>query len=187
MRKISRSPPPTRERSGRRRSRGGPCVDCSRRGAIAPPLARQAGSPTVRTTLPVFCPVSTYLVASTTPRAGSGGRSPRGTPPPRSAPSGGGRPPSGTAPSRASPSCRRSTGEEHQERDVPHEPEVGLDECPARLQRVPAAPERVLADRVEDDVVRLAVLREVFAAGSRSPRRRRASARARRSSCCTPR
>ena len=37
------------------------------------------------------------------------------------------------------------------------------DEDPARLQRAPAAPERVLADGVEDHVVRLAVLREVFA------------------------
>ena len=45
---------------------------------------------------------------------------------------------------------------------MPHEAEVGLDEDPARLQRAPAAPERVLADRVEDDVVRLAVLREVL-------------------------
>ncbi len=33
---------------------------------------------------------------------------------------------------------------------------------PAGLQRAPAPPERVLADRVEDDVVRLAVLREVL-------------------------
>ena len=39
---------------------------------------------------------------------------------------------------------------------------VGRDVLPARLQRAPAASERVLADRVEDDVVRLAVLREVL-------------------------
>ena len=45
---------------------------------------------------------------------------------------------------------------------MPHEPEVGLDEDAARLDGAPAAPERVLADRVEDDVVRLAVLREVL-------------------------
>ena len=36
---------------------------------------------------------------------------------------------------------------------MPHEPEVGLQEDPARLQRAPAAPERVLVHRVEDDVV----------------------------------
>ena len=44
---------------------------------------------------------------------------------------------------------------------MPHEPEVGLEVDAARLQRVPAAPERVLADRVEEDVVRLAA-REVL-------------------------
>src|SRR6266851_4254662 len=32
----------------------------------------------------------------------------------------------------------------------------------ARLERIPAALERVLADRIEDDVIRLAVLGEVF-------------------------
>ena len=49
------------------------------------------------------------------------------------------------------------------ERHVVHEPEVHRDVRAARLQRAPAAAERVLADRVEDHVVRLAVLREVLA------------------------
>ena len=40
-------------------------------------------------------------------------------------------------------------------------PSVGCEVDPAALQRAFAAPERVLADRVEDDVVRLAVLGEV--------------------------
>ena len=45
---------------------------------------------------------------------------------------------------------------------MPHETEVGFDEEPARFQGSPAPPERVHADRVEDDVVRLAVAREVL-------------------------
>src|SRR5215471_1527933 len=39
---------------------------------------------------------------------------------------------------------------------------VGRQIAAAGLQRAPASPERVLADRVEDDVIRLAVLGEVF-------------------------
>ena len=53
-------------------------------------------------------------------------------------------------------------GHQRQHRDLPQEAEVGVDEGPARLQRASAAPERLLADGVEDDVVRLAVLREVL-------------------------
>ena len=39
---------------------------------------------------------------------------------------------------------------------------VGRDVVAARFQGAPSTPERVLADGVEDDVVRLAVLREVL-------------------------
>src|SRR5229473_4876810 len=53
-------------------------------------------------------------------------------------------------------------GQQGEYRNVPHEPGVGVDVDPARPHRASAAPERVLADCVEDDVVRLAVLGEVF-------------------------
>ena len=75
--------------------------------------------------------------------------------------------------------------QESEHRGVPHEAEIRLDEHPARFQGAAAASERVLADGVEDDVVGLAVLREVFLQCSRRLRRRRASARGRGSSCCT--
>src|SRR5918994_2732469 len=52
--------------------------------------------------------------------------------------------------------------DENGERHVVHESEVGRDVDPAGLQRAPRAPERVLADRVENHVVGLAVLREVL-------------------------
>ena len=52
--------------------------------------------------------------------------------------------------------------EQREQRDVPHEPRVGRDVDPARLQRAPAAPERLLADGVEDHVVELAALGEVL-------------------------
>jgi hypothetical protein len=45
---------------------------------------------------------------------------------------------------------------------VPHEPEVGGDEGPTGFQRAPAPPKRLLADRVEDDVVGLVVPGEVL-------------------------
>src|SRR5918996_4115726 len=53
-------------------------------------------------------------------------------------------------------------GQQGQQGDVPHEAEVGCEVDPARLQRASTASERVLADRVEDDVVHLAVLGEVL-------------------------
>ena len=46
---------------------------------------------------------------------------------------------------------------------MPHEAEVGLDVQAARAHRIAATPERLLTDRVEDDVARFAVAREVFA------------------------
>ncbi len=49
---------------------------------------------------------------------------------------------------------------QQRQREVPEA--VRRDEDPSGLQRAFGAPERVLADRVEDDVVGLAVLREVF-------------------------
>ena len=45
---------------------------------------------------------------------------------------------------------------------MPHESEIRLDERPARDERAPRPPERVLADGVEHDVVGLAALREVL-------------------------
>ena len=67
----------------------------------AVPLAHDGphrGPPfSVRTTLPVFWPVSTYRDARRRPRAGTCGRSPAGSRPPRSAPAGGSDPPAGSA------------------------------------------------------------------------------------------
>ena len=126
----------------------------------APALLSEA---TVSTTLPVFCPVSTYFVASTTSSRRIGPVDDRPVLPGldelldakdvllRVA-----RNRQGHA-LVADPSAR-----ERQRRDVPHEAEVGRDEETARLERAAAPAERLLADRVEDRVIDLAVPREVF-------------------------
>ena len=60
------------------------------------------------------------------------------------------------------PSAPDEAGDESEERDVVQEPEIHRDVDPAGLQGAATAAKRVLADRVEDHVVRLAVRREVL-------------------------
>src|SRR5439155_533194 len=57
---------------------------------------------------------------------------------------------------------RPATAPDRPTRRVSQAPQVGRQVEPAPLQRAAAAPERVLPDRVEDDVVRLAILGEVL-------------------------
>ena len=124
---------------------------------------RAAPPSTVRTTLPVFCSVSTYRVASTTSSSGYE-RSIDGPvlsgldqlldeedflP----------RPPGDAEPHAALAEQLRGEG---QEQVLDHQPaQLRRDEDPAGPDRAPALGERVEADGVEDDVVRLAVLRVV--------------------------
>ena len=60
------------------------------------------------------------------------------------------------------PSAPDEAGDESEERDVVQEPEIHRDVDPAGPQGAATAAKRVLADRVEDHVVRLAARREVL-------------------------
>ena len=65
--------------------------------------------------------------------------------------------------SRRAPACCRRSGSPREGQRLEQEaPAIGGDVDPARLQRASAPTERVLADGVDDRVVRLAVLREVL-------------------------